>query len=54
MGEVIDHAENCCAACAAKIDATYQAIEKISRAISSIDLSTLSPMDLIKGLMAKR
>jgi len=54
MGEVTNHSENCCADCAAKISETHEAIAKIAAAISSIDLSNLNPMDLVKMLLSKK
>ena len=54
MGEIIEHTDNCCAACATKISETHEAIAKITAAISSIDLSNLNPMDLVKMLLSKK
>jgi len=54
MGEVTNHSENCCADCAAKISETHEAITKLANAISSIDLTSLNPMDLVKALLSKK
>jgi len=50
MGEVIDHSESCCAACAAKISETHEAIAKIAEFVSSINFDELAKNPMLKML----
>ena len=50
MVEILDHSDNCCAHCAAKIDATYDAIKKISDFVGSINLDDLGKNPVFKML----
>ena len=48
--EQLDHSDNCCPACAAKIDTTHEAIVKISEFVSSINFEDLAKNPMLKFL----